>query len=132
MNLEKQISKLQKDIKNNVNNINRGGCIHFAYFLSKKLTFLKIPHKIVLCCSSPISPRLEEGVNHVFVSVGNIGFIDGVSTYKYIPDRYYYTKNIKSLQKIDRYRNMSYCWSDLYDVKNNILVEKLIDDNIYI
>jgi hypothetical protein len=136
MNLEKKIKALQKDIKSSIDNINKGGCIHFAYFLSKKLSFLKIPHKVVLIDRSQkidIRNNFFVGANHAFVFIDGIGYVDGEETCKsYVTNWYPYKRSFKSVKKLDYFRNMPDIWSDIYDTEDNFLLEDLINKHIYI
>lgn len=79
-NLGEKIKNLQLEIQFRIDHINEGGCIHFAYFLSKKLKELKISHKIIYLNSSPLEkPR---SCAHVVVYIPNIGYVDGRKTIK--------------------------------------------------
>lgn len=88
-NLELLIKNIQRSIKNYY--INSGGCIHFAYFLSKELNSRNIKHTIY-CGNSyfhriKISEKrlLKDGCSHVFLKIDNIYF-DSVDFSKNIKD----------------------------------------------
>ena len=75
MTLEEKIHNLQDKISEEICLINCGGCIHFAYYFSRRLKELNIEHKIAFMDDYNI--RLEyknfEPVRHVMVYIPNIG-----------------------------------------------------------
>lgn len=129
-----QIFNLQKDIEKHIDCINEGGCVHFAYYFSKKLSLLKIINHIVFLDKNhpiKISYRDFEAFNHAMVFIPDIGYIDGRKTAEDIKDLGYIYKRSKiSLVKLDNFRNMRGMWSSDYDVKQNYLLQKLIDEHI--
>lgn len=129
--LRVKIYKLQNDVGNKVNNLNQGGCIHFAYYFKKALAEHNIPSKVVLCDDnvSNFDSRIKklDSFSHIMIYVKGIGYIDG---YKTIPNR----KVIKTLYKyvritdkvnLDILRNRN-IWNHTYKKSNNTKLEKLI------
>ena len=129
-----QIFDLQKDIEKHVDFINEGGCVHFAYYFSKKLSLLKIENYIVfLDKSNPIkiSYRDFNSFNHAMVFIPDIGYIDGVKTIQDVKEYGYRYKRSKiSLTKLDNFRNMEGMWCSNYDTEQNFLLQELINEHI--
>ena len=131
--MKDKIAKLQKEIRNKISRINHGGCIHFAYYFSKRLRELGIEHKVVFNNHSPIDLRYDwfDPCYHVCVYVDGIGYIDGLETgsIPWGPTDYIRRANV-SLKKLDYFRK-ELEWNDLYDTRQNKTVEKLIKKFIY-
>lgn len=132
--LKRSFKKLNKDIKKHTNSINRGGCVHFAYFLSKKLRSLKIEHSIVFGSWEPI-PGVKHlnTVTHIMVHIEGIGYIDGTDIFKKVSSKYKYVKIVKAatlpLKKFERYCWI-YGWNPQYNTDQNVLVANFIDTYI--
>jgi hypothetical protein len=130
--LEKQIKKLQKQITKQISDINHGGCIHFAYYFSKKLRELKIDHKVVLLDYDHIDVRYDHfgPVAHLMIYIEGVGYIDGEETFVSLRRRYSYFKHTNlSIKKLDKFRN-EHQWNMSYDTDQNNKVEALIQKNI--
>ena len=130
--LAARIILMQSDIRENIEYINNGGCIHFAYFFSKALKDLKIPHTVLFFNPGPIYTTYStfESVSHVMVKIGRVGIIDGLRTYD---SSFSYSKNKKELSlSLNRLRK-EYEWNFLYDTKQNRklnkIIRKYINDN---
>ena len=135
MTLEEKIHNLQDKISEEICLINCGGCIHFAYYFSRRLKELNIEHKIAFMDDYNI--RLEyknfEPVRHVMVYIPNIGLIDGTSIKKknsFVRGTYYFKITDCSLKKLDNFRRL-FKWNFQYDQKNNEKLDKLIKKFIY-
>lgn len=129
--LQSQIKKVQDGIYSKVYNINQGGCIHFAYYLSKRLNKLKIPHKVFFGNYSRIDLRYEyfESVSHVMIYIDGIGYIDGTDILVTSPYHSYKRCVKVSEKKLNTMRNY-YEWNNWYDLKQNSTVSKLINKYI--
>lgn len=126
MKLQRYIDDLQCRISEEIEDLNYGGCIHFAYYLSKKLKSLKIEHKIALLDHSKtyITKNMfnQRGINHVMIFIPEIGFVDGYKTYEGTPPYYY--KNYKQLSFA--IRKNRYVWNPTYDITQNPRVRQII------
>jgi len=130
----RQIKALQKDIKKYIDSINYGGCVHFAYYFSKKLSYLGIKnHVVFLDKSDPIKISYKDfdGVDHAMVFIPNIGYIDGLRIVKDFRElNYRYIKSKIPLTKLDNFRNMEDIWCSDYDTEQNFLLQDLINEHI--
>jgi hypothetical protein len=84
--IEFGIRQIQRYIDKNISNINRGGCIHFSYYLSRRLNQLNVNNFIVLCDGLYDDVRPSgyddfKAVLHVMVYIPSIGYIDGGKNY---------------------------------------------------
>jgi hypothetical protein len=131
--LEMQIETLQYNIRNRIKYINSGGCIHFAYYFSKRLKELGIAHKVLFTdwCRIDITKHCSDGAAHVMIYLESIGYVDGMKTgwSKNSDERYYRCVNT-TLRKLNMLRNKQ-MWNTCYDKSQNRLVEKLINTYIY-
>lgn len=118
--LHKQILNIQKEISARITYINNGGCIHFAYYLSKRLKELAIPHKVYFL---NIHHNIEEGdtVDHVMVKVDGIGLIDGTKINKSFSN-YGKRKHTPNLEKIRFHNN----WRTTYKKTQNQVLQNII------
>ena len=132
MGLLEKIKNLQSDICNQIDSINCGGCIHFAYYLSKQLTALKVEHTILFVNYSPIYLMYSKfnPVSHVAVYVPEIGYIDGEEIFTNIRHPYKAVRKV-SLKKLDHFRN-NFEWNSWYDTDQNFRLEHLIQKNLSI
>lgn len=85
--IKEKINKIQKEITSNgIVNINHGGCIHFANYLSKTLKKHKVDHKVVIFDYT--IKDIREGLKnhgsfpHVAIYIPRVGIIDGINIYK--------------------------------------------------
>ena len=128
------INALQIELRDKIEELNSGGCIYFAYYFSKRLRELQIPHKIVFCDYSKYLPDLikkEVAMNHVMVHINNIGYIDGHDTFKTkktVPYRCIEKRSLKQVN-LDNFINNG-CWSNCYDKNDNIYLESAINKYI--
>lgn len=133
--LEQSIRELQRQVRNEIEYINSGGCIHFAYYFSKKLTKLGVDHKIYFTDYEPIYLNYDnyQASSHVMVYIPKIGYIDGYElhkTRKTIGREYYSVRTKISTKKLDNFRNC-YCWNPTYDTDQNKKLESLIEKTDY-
>ena len=132
------ISDIQKEIDNP--SINCGGCVHFAYFLSKKLKHFGYKHNIVAINTFNFFIDFKEekqyllnykgGCSHLVVHIPKIGYVDAELT----------VKNVKSLCRKDisfhtfmlpesfdlnklRHKNI---WNNSYDRQYNRKLNQII------
>jgi len=141
---EEQIQELQSTIRVKIINLNSGGCVHFAYYFSKRLKELKIDHSITLVNESyddPISITYKgfQPVMHILVHIPEIGYIDGYSTYNILSkgsflngsrSRVFYKKISKiSVKKLDYFRQTG-AWNPIYNVNQNKSLESIINSII--
>lgn len=133
MDIEKQIMELQREIKNSIEDINLGGCIHFAYFFSKRLKELKINHYVVLINynDSELSFNYKKlhSVNHVMIFIPKIGYIDGEDTITSIPKEFNHRRGNPSIKKLDTFRKLS-GWNVTYNKYQNKKLSILINSII--
>jgi len=129
-----------KDIQNvtcKINDINRGGCVHFAYYLSNALKRHGYDHKLVLLnIWQKVNLNLfnNEGCSHIVVYIKEIGYIDAKIIHKSYLDFYklnYYNNNIYkySLPKnysLEEIRNAKF-WNNTYDRRYNKFIERTIN-----
>lgn len=133
--LKKQIKKLQEEIKSSIEDLNSGGCIKFAYYLSQELHKQKIPFKICLTDKDDlVSFNYNDFYSpyHVLVYIPNIGFVDGYETFTLnrLRQKYRYCQTRKiSLTKIYSFMK-DHTWNDTYDPKYDHLLQELIKDNL--
>ena len=132
--LAEDIKELQWEIQDSICNLNKGGCMHFAYFFSKKLVELTVEHSIYFVNNFPIlvSYRDFNPPMHIMIFISNIGYIDGYSTYKSrgavrveYSTQFNYRHTKLSLKKMNCFRNAR-GWNWMYDTDQNIHLEKLI------
>ena len=137
--LEKNIIALQKEIFEKIRYINSGGCIHFAYYMAKKLEKLNIPYNIIFIDMTSIVTNLDcfKAVDHVVVYVKGIGFFDGTDLWKNKSEfiaRYdgYYITTVSNIRSDDLkvLTDYNFGWNKLYKIENNILLEQLIDKHL--
>ena len=132
--MEDKINKLQKEISKEIKFINQGGCIHFAYYFSKRLRELGIKHSIVFQHDTYFTLTYKNYIpsQHVVVYIEGIGYIDGESTMQSFEDGMSVVRFSEriSLTKLDYFRN-KFKWNFLYDKSQNRKVEKLINKYIY-
>ena len=107
--LETNIESLQDKISRSIRDINEGGCIHFAYYFSKRLAELKIFHKILFVDIDPIDLTYNGfvPVNHVLVWIPEIGYVDGVVTHSSLESviGFNHYRHLKpGLTKLDNFR----------------------------
>lgn len=134
--MEELIESMQEEIRSEIQCLNDGGCATFAYFLSKNLKKLNIPHQITLCDDN--EEYVDGGfegfyeVLHVLVYIPGIGYIDGYKTrsksnlledYKEIKTDFY------DLWDLEHYA-FNGEWNYVYDTDQNDLLESIIDEYI--
>lgn len=127
--LRDSIGLIQVRLSNEVIFLNNGGCIHFAYYFSKRLRKLGIDHKIVLCNSYNINPfsylQQAGGINHVMVYIRGVGYIDGHNTYSTL-ERLHHNIHYKNIN-LGIIRNFN-GWSPYYNSKKyNPIVRKVVN-----
>lgn len=131
MRLKDIISNIQYSIKNE--NINYGGCIHFAYYLSEELKKHNIDHKIIAVDSDEDAIENADycAFSHVMIWISNIGYVDAQNTFKTKKQmmskwnrRYYF--NISDRIDLNEIRNIEYIWNDSYDKRYNSILSRVI------
>lgn len=130
--MKKKINSLQEAVRKNIYFINHGGCIHFVYFLSKRLRELGIYHRVCFsnCCNVSLDYDKFEAVNHVTIYIPRIGYIDGYETTKKLYRKYNTETEKISLNKLNRFRK-EYDWNPTYDIGQNRKLNSLIKKYIY-
>ena len=128
MSLSKRIENIQRNLYLNVPNLNSGGCIQFAYFFSKKLESLGVPHRVYYMDDyTELTLAERETCAHVVVYIHNIGYIDGYETFKNFKDSHFRYKAVRT--DIDKTRK-SKRWNTFYNKKKyNSVVKKTIKEN---
>ena len=125
--LRERIIKMQNDIRFKIDCMNQGGCVHFAYYFSKRLRELGIDHKIAFGCYDKIDLTYNYYIPsaHLMVYIPEIGFIDGINTSNSInyPRRRVVSM---SLTKLDYFRS-ELEWNSCYETKQNSKLEKIIN-----
>lgn len=131
--MKDKIKKLQKKIFKEISYINNGGCIHFAYYFSKRLRELGIEHSVAFRHTTQfdLTYARYDPSQHVAIYIEGIGYIDGESTVQDFKEDCYIVKVSKSisLKKLNYFRN-EYEWNDWYDTEQNHKVEQLINKYI--
>jgi hypothetical protein len=135
---EELVYKMQVDIRKSIHSLNNGGCIHFAYYFSKALKSVNIPHRILLTNQEPIDIRYDyfEPVSHVLVYIPGIGYIDGYELFptqvsyfdQWSNERYQRHFNLTN-KKLNNLRN-DYQWNRNYSISQNRRLEKIIQKHI--
>lgn len=124
-------------------NLNNGGCVHFAYFFSKRLRQLKIKHNIVVFDSSErISlkrKKLQEWIstkestklccNHVVVKIGDF-YIDGYYSFIF-GERHWFNYNFGSItfKELELIRKHG-SWNSMYKKRQNLFLHNIIKHTI--
>lgn len=123
-----EISKLQAVLNKEVPDLNCGGCIHFAYYMSKRLKELNIEHSVFLFDYIPVynSYKHFKTVTHVGVYIPGIEGFDG---HKFRPFKKMFDYRRKVTLNLDKLRN-DYEWNYEYDTSQNQKLEQFI--NTYI
>lgn len=127
MKLRKYINELHCRISSEISWINQGGCVHFAYYFSKKLRQLGIKHSIVLIDYCYIDEKQfnKYGANHVTVYIPKIGLVDGEHVRK---ERDYPYKEFSEHSKLSFKVRHKDVWNDWYDTRQNNKVRKIIKE----
>ena len=132
--MEDKIKKLQKKICEEISCINQGGCIHFAYYFSKRLRELGIKHSIVFQHDTYFTLTYKNYIpsRHVTVYIEGIGHIDGESIMQSFEAGISVVRSSEriSLTKLNYFRN-ELEWNFMYDTSQNYKVKKLINKYIY-
>jgi hypothetical protein len=135
-NLKESILLIQKDIRMKIRNINRGGCVYFAKFLSEELIRLGIKHRIVVCGRNDkhIKDSLENEYSfaHVMIYIHKMGYIDGEELYLQKKDLWkgYYPKSLK-LEQINLDKHIrNGCWNPTYNRYSNGRLKKIIQRHL--
>ena len=132
--MEQLIKDIQKSIKNNL--INCGGCIHFAYYMSKELTKRNIKHKIVFFGKYPhIKDVTNNGTSHAAIKIDDYYFDainysinrDNIWSFYLGYKEYVGTKSL--LEKINVIRKKKDIWNCEYDRHYNSYLSKTIKKN---
>lgn len=138
MGLKKNIAQMQSNIRDEIYAINRGGCIHFAYYFSKRLHELKIPHKITFLYDDYMfSTKISEfeSATHVLVYIPEIGYVDGETTYdkSELRGSHYHYRNRKtvklSVKTLNLFRNTPH-WNPTYSKHQNNNLKDIIYSHI--
>lgn len=134
--IKKQIEELQTETSKKIEWLNSGGCIRFAYYMSRKLHELNINHSICYRQQNYLPLKLTKNqfvaVSHVFIYIPKIGYFDG---YEFIPKGNirpygYKYKNYKSPLSSLEYYIYKRGWNTLYNSENDELLVMLIDKYI--
>lgn len=122
-----QILNLQKELNSRITNINKGGCIHFAYFLSKRLNELNISNKVYfLNVKQHHIVYPEQSADHVMVKVDKIGLIDGTSILKSFSNY----KRRRQFKEDWRIVLKNPNWSKVYKKTQNQLLNNIIKKHL--
>ena len=127
MNILEVIQNIQKQISNP--QINNGGCIHFAYYLSKQLTERKIKHRVVGLVHShlDLSDVQEIGCKHVVIYIPRIGYVDSESIRKTTREFPYFSFKAMTLDiDLDLFRNKK-VWNRRYKRSYNSTISRVIN-----
>lgn len=132
MRLKDKILKMQDEIQENIENLNSGGCIHFAKYFSDHLTSLGISHKIFfgnywrreVISLDPFTP-----VSHVMVYINNIGYVDGYKILKYAKLKYRSNKLVE-MRLQDKEILSHRDWNNRYQKYQNKLLQQIIKKHI--
>lgn len=134
--MKELIELMQEEIYSEIQYLNNGGCATFAYFLSRNLTKLNIPHQITLCDDN--EECIDDGftgdyeVFHVLVYIPGIGHVDGYKTrtksellesYEEVKTDFYDLSDLE-------YYAFNGSWNNYYDTDQNNLLESIINEYI--
>lgn len=133
------ISKIQHDIENP--SINKGGCVHFAYFLSRALRRYGYKHHVVamnkhVSFSDPEASlqellNYEDGCSHLAVYIPKIGYIDAEKIVKNPYDFYHFkvaTVKLPADYDLNKLRKKPY-WNPEYQKNYNKKLTRIISEN---
>lgn len=125
--LRDKIKIIQKEIINNIEDINSGGCIHFAYFFSKKLLELNIDHKICFTDDSDDFVNDENFIcSHVMIYIPEVGLFDGYGFRQ--RNNYNYSTLISPNNDFLNNLRKDRQWSTVYDRYQNFKLYKIISN----
>lgn len=131
------IDSIQCDIHNNW--INNGGCVHFAYYMSKALCERNIEHSILLCNSKYVGSCTnwrEIGASHLIIECGKYKF----DATDYIDEAYIAVKyadvlkikgNSNTLNTLNIIRKKD-IWCNWYNRSYNSTLSRIITKNFKI
>ncbi len=125
------IENMQWEIIKDIHQVNAGGCAVFAYYFSKILTDLKIPHKITICdCEDNIDDAFngDWAASHLLVYIPGIGHIDGYKSYSKLDLEYAYSSFESRYYNLDALKCYAFeeTWNPSYDRKQNKKLLKII------
>lgn len=127
--MKESIELMQIVLKKEIPDLNKGGCIHFAYYFTNVLKKLNIPYKVYGFNTIKIGKTYNtfEAVDHIVVYLDGIGYLDG---HKFLSKNpYRYQRHIK-LKNLDKLRSSYYNWNYEYDIRLNPKLEKIINKYI--
>lgn len=133
MELKAVITNIQKTLRNN-EMLNSGGCVHFAYYLSKKLQELNIKHSLhcFMYTYEDSLDILDSGCRHIVVNIPEVGIIDGHNTFQTMDNFGYFMSKVIDFPKsinLNKLRNTKYLWNSTYSVKYNQIISRVINSN---
>ena len=133
MNILEVIQNIQKQISNP--QINNGGCIHFAYYLSKALKRYGFEHKVIAiersydACYLKELLKYQEGCMHIVVYIKGIGYVDATNIYSKLSE--YAKFEIVSISiprdyDLNKLRNNRHIWNSCYNKSYNYNLKSII------
>ena len=132
----KKLSPIIKEIQSSFkyNDINCGGCIHFAYYLSEKLKSLNIEHEVVGLFShgDSMEDLFFGGCTHVVVYVPRLGYIDSKTVRTEI--RSYSFLSVRKITfpkdlDLNALRNSRNAWNTVYNLGYNSTISRVINSH---
>lgn len=129
------INSIQRDIHNNW--INSGGCVHFAYYISKALCERNIKHSILICNQYETCTNWENiGASHLIVKCKKYKFdADNYINNDYINAEYSNVLeidgNFNTLKTLNKVRKKD-IWCNWYNRSYNSTLSKIITKNFKI
>ena len=142
MELSRQIDILNTKLSA-IPYLGNGGCVHFAYYFSERLSALGIKHEIIgfdrglkVSYKSRMIDRwvrdkkcFKLAFNHVMVKVEDY-YVDGYIKVKHGDCRFFaYDNGRISFHKLELIREHG-AWNDWYNTGNNKLMNKIIKEVI--
>lgn len=141
--LKKAISDIISETKN-IPYLNHGGCIHFAYFMSKGLSELGVNHKIIGLFNISyggfnknfdfVKEFIEDGCSHLLIYIKGIGYFDGTDFIKHPSDfdrRYeYFIRELPLHLDYNDIRKNKRIWNSSYDRTYNKFIERVIKNKV--
>ena len=109
--------------------INCGGCIHFAYYLSNKLSENGIKHKIVGIVDTRLNLATTQniGCKHVVVFISKIGYIDSNQICSSIENfNYWHSKALNLNFDLDKFRKKN-IWNSSYNRNYNSTISRVLN-----
>ena len=130
------ITRIQKNIPVSAQ-INNGGCIQFAYYLSCQLKQHGIKHAWVFIDREEYDYQnlFIDGCHHVMIYIPSVGYVDGEITIQELDPKYekdqvgYISSSQIDLEGMRILKDEPYVWNYTYQKSYNYQLEEIIKFN---